>query len=75
MTDETRPENSNIKSPCVGICTLDKETSICSGCFRHVDEIIDWTAYADEEKRTVLEKCKTRAKNPALHKNARNPIC
>jgi len=30
------------KSPCVGICVLDKERVRCIGCGRTIDEIINW---------------------------------
>jgi predicted Fe-S protein YdhL (DUF1289 family) len=31
-----------MKSPCVGICVLDKEGIRCIGCGRTMDEIINW---------------------------------
>jgi predicted Fe-S protein YdhL (DUF1289 family) len=30
------------KSPCKGICVLDKERVKCIGCGRTIDEIISW---------------------------------
>ena len=43
-------------SPCVGICTIDKDTQNCIGCGRTQDEIRDWTIYTDEKRREVMER-------------------
>jgi predicted Fe-S protein YdhL (DUF1289 family) len=32
--------STKVKSPCVGICVLDKERVRCIGCGRTIDEII-----------------------------------
>ena len=39
-----------IKSPCNSICTLDKD-SVCKGCGRTINEIVEWTIMTDEEKQ------------------------
>lgn len=44
---------SKPQSPCISICTLD-EHDVCMGCFRSLDEIVDWTMMSDDEKRVVL---------------------
>ncbi|MEO0616367.1 MAG: DUF1289 domain-containing protein [Pseudomonadota bacterium] len=41
------------QSPCISICTLD-EHDLCMGCYRSLDEIVDWTMMTDDEKRAVL---------------------
>ncbi|MCB1754898.1 MAG: DUF1289 domain-containing protein [Gammaproteobacteria bacterium] len=69
MTDRPDSQDTPIKSPCIGICTLDRETSVCIGCFRNLDEIIDWTAFSEEEKRRVLIHCRTRQKELEDGKN------
>ena len=51
---------AKIKSPCIDICKLDKETGICIGCFRTVEEIAKWKKMEDEEKLDVLGKLKDR---------------
>lgn len=49
-----------VRSPCIGLCTLNNDTGICAGCFRHIDEIIDWTALNQDEKRAVIARCEER---------------
>jgi uncharacterized protein len=45
------------KTPCIGICsTTSVGDKICRGCKRFSAEVIDWNAYADSEKRAVLER-------------------
>ena len=40
-TSETKSKPTLAKSPCVGICVLDKERVRCIGCGRTIEEIIN----------------------------------
>jgi predicted Fe-S protein YdhL (DUF1289 family) len=51
--------NTAVESPCLGICSLD-EQDICSGCYRNVQEIIDWMSMDNAQREDVLRKCKER---------------
>ena len=42
-------------SPCTGICRLDREQRFCLGCFRRVEEIVEW-GRASYETRTMIWK-------------------
>ncbi len=48
-----------IPSPCVRNCCLD-HLDICMGCFRHIDEIIKWSATSEQQKQTILNKAQQR---------------
>lgn len=48
-------------SPCIRNCCLD-EDDICLGCFRSVDEIMQWSGSSDEEKKVILSKADIRKK-------------
>lgn len=50
---------TEVSSPCIRNCCLDAE-DVCLGCFRNITEICAWTSYTDEERASVLVKCKTR---------------
>jgi len=39
-----------VPSPCVSVCRIDPETSLCHGCLRTIDEIADWPRLNDEQK-------------------------
>jgi len=46
---------NEVASPCVSICALDDE-DICVGCHRTGNEITEWGAMDNEQKRAVMEK-------------------
>ncbi|MGD8115772.1 DUF1289 domain-containing protein [Vibrio sp. TRT 29B02] len=50
---------STIACPCIRHCCLDEE-EICLGCFRTLDEILNWSAASNEEKQAILIRCQTR---------------
>jgi uncharacterized protein len=50
-----------VQSPCVRNCCLDDD-SICLGCFRSMEEIMEWSrvAVADDRRRVILENARRR---------------
>jgi len=52
-----------IESPCTKICQIDKNSGICLGCKRNIDEISQWQNYTDEEKNKILNKLRFRKIN------------
>ncbi len=65
MTDNTPISEDFINSPCIRDCCLNSE-DICLGCWRHIDEIIAWQSYNQEEKRQVIHACQTRKKSKLI---------
>ncbi|MDA0119702.1 MULTISPECIES: DUF1289 domain-containing protein [Vibrio] len=59
MKTETMDEQVPI--PCVRNCCLDDD-DICVGCFRTLDEILQWRSCTDEEKQAILIRCEQRKK-------------
>ena len=51
MTDTSKTE---IESPCIRNCCLN-EGYVCLGCFRHVDEIIEWGSAEYKRRISLLE--------------------
>jgi predicted Fe-S protein YdhL (DUF1289 family) len=45
---------TEVKSPCINVCTYD-ENKICLGCKRSEEEIVNWDAFSNEEKRLVID--------------------
>jgi len=43
-----------LESPCINICVLDTATGICQGCGRTLQEIANWGAMTDEERRAIM---------------------
>lgn len=47
-----------VKSPCKLICRYND--GICTGCFRTLNEIENWSKYSNKEKLKVLENIEKR---------------
>jgi uncharacterized protein len=41
-------------SPCNKICVLNSTGTLCTGCYRTLDEIAKWSEYSATEKWEVL---------------------
>jgi predicted Fe-S protein YdhL (DUF1289 family) len=54
--------HDEIQSPCIRHCCLTDE-DICVGCYRSLQEIINWSASTDDTKLRVLEAARQRKKN------------
>ncbi|MFT5603274.1 MAG: putative Fe-S protein YdhL (DUF1289 family) [Paracoccaceae bacterium] len=48
-----------VQSPCVSVCALD-EADLCTGCFRTLREISDWSEYSNQKKREVVTEARER---------------
>ena len=42
------------ESPCIGVCLINKEHHFCEGCFRSQDEIAQWIASGDDQKKEII---------------------
>ncbi len=58
--------NNRLESPCIRNCCLN-EDDICLGCFRHVDEIIEWGSASHFRRASILEKAKRRRDKKSLN--------
>ncbi len=45
----------NIVSPCIKVCAVDGETSLCLGCGRTLKEIGGWMQFDDAGRDAVME--------------------
>ena len=43
------------------ICVVHPETRICTGCYRTIDEITDWSRMTPEARRTIMDDLSARA--------------
>ncbi|MGB0416194.1 MAG: DUF1289 domain-containing protein [Coraliomargarita sp.] len=60
MTRPPQHRNDVAPSPCNDQCLLDANDR-CTGCFRTIDEITDWTRKSTEHKLAILQRCKERS--------------
>lgn len=40
-------------SPCIASCKLNSD-KICIGCYRHIEEIVDWNKRTDAEQLQII---------------------
>lgn len=43
-----------IITPCVKVCVVDGESSLCLGCFRTLEEIAGWTRLRPERRDAIV---------------------
>lgn len=51
----------NVPSPCSSVCRMDRDSGLCEGCLRTIDEICQWSQAAPELKRAVWARIAERA--------------
>ncbi len=54
MSADGRESTEQVPSPCVSVCVMDADGSVCLGCFRTLDEIAAWSVLDASAKRRVL---------------------
>ncbi|MFV1982970.1 MAG: DUF1289 domain-containing protein [Thiohalomonadales bacterium] len=59
-----------INSPCIRNCCLNEDDH-CLGCFRSINEIINWSSSDCSLQKSILENCERRrhAYNKKWHQN------
>ncbi|MEL6946371.1 MAG: DUF1289 domain-containing protein [Pseudomonadota bacterium] len=43
-----------IQSPCILVCSIDRESGHCFGCGRTGTEIASWSQYSNEERASLM---------------------
>lgn len=56
MTTPTPPAAppKAIATPCVKVCIVDAESSLCLGCYRTLMEIAGWSRIAEDERERLM---------------------
>ena len=54
MSSPARKPEEQVPSPCISVCVMDADGSVCLGCFRTLDEIASWSVLDASAKRQVL---------------------
>lgn len=53
-----------VPSPCVSVCRMAEDGSVCEGCFRTLDEIRRWSGLDTQARRIVWARLLQRAGAP-----------
>jgi predicted Fe-S protein YdhL (DUF1289 family) len=51
---------SQVASPCINVCRIDRRSGWCEGCRRTMDEITRWPYASDTERRAILASVQAR---------------
>ncbi|MNK75953.1 hypothetical protein D3C87_955080 [compost metagenome] len=43
-----------VRSPCNKTCTIDRDRMLCIGCWRTLDEIVQWLDMKNEQRLAVI---------------------
>jgi predicted Fe-S protein YdhL (DUF1289 family) len=54
-----------VPSPCISICKMNEDRSLCIGCYRSLDEIRAWSAAQADARRNIWRSLLARAGLPA----------
>lgn len=46
---------TEVQSPCIGVCSMDDSTGFCLGCYRTLVEIQQWWDLDNPQKCEVIE--------------------
>lgn len=55
----------SIASPCVNVCRMNADNTLCVGCHRTLDEIAQWSRASDDAKAAILAAVEKRRTGPA----------
>jgi uncharacterized protein len=47
---------SQVASPCINVCRINRRKKLCEGCHRTLDEITAWPTANDTERRAILAR-------------------
>ncbi|MBK5933961.1 hypothetical protein C8N32_11641 [Rhodovulum imhoffii] len=48
-------------TPCIDICKIDRESRLCEGCYRSIDEIAAWSRLSNAERADIMATLPARA--------------
>ena len=49
-----------IRSPCIGVCSMDNATGFCQGCYRTIEEIQNWWEMDQQQQQETVRKATLR---------------
>ena len=61
-----------LNSPCDGNCKLDNNTKLCMGCFRSIEEILNWINLNDQQRQSINQLAEKRKEDFKKDKNKIN---
>ena len=44
----------SVSTPCIHVCVIDRDTGLCLGCARTIDEIARWSGLTEAERQRIM---------------------
>ncbi|CUI79399.1 DUF1289 domain-containing protein [Cognatishimia activa] len=63
---------AEISSPCVSLCGIHPTAEICTGCYRTMDEILEWGRYTEDHRLKLMSELPSRASRLKQRRGGRN---
>jgi predicted Fe-S protein YdhL (DUF1289 family) len=54
------PPPRAVITPCIKVCIVDGESSLCLGCLRTLAEIAEWSRLSDAVRETIMQELPSR---------------
>ncbi len=70
MSDPVWKRNE-IDSPCIQVCVVHPVERICTGCYRSIEEIANWSKMTPQEREAVSAELPGRAPRLAKRRGGR----
>lgn len=64
-------KRDEIDSPCLKVCVMHPEATVCIGCRRTIEEIAGWSQMSAEARAAILLELPTRAKPATKRRGGR----
>ncbi len=61
QASETAFNGDKVASPCISVCKMNDDQSLCLGCLRTLDELRAWSTLDDTGKRSIWKDIAERA--------------
>lgn len=65
-------KRDEIESPCVKLCLIHPDARICTGCYRSIDEITQWSQLSVEARREIMAALPARASTLTQRRGGRD---
>ncbi|GAA6207944.1 hypothetical protein NBRC116601_12370 [Cognatishimia sp. WU-CL00825] len=64
-------KRDEINSPCIQVCVVHPVERICTGCYRTIDEIAQWSKLSPEERADITSDLGARASRLKVRRGGR----
>ena len=64
-------KREEVESPCVKLCVIERDSRLCLGCHRSIDEITVWSRLSPDQRSAIMADLPSRKPQPAKRRGGR----